>query len=542
MTISKDAITKLQKKLDTEFKELYKDEGYWTGERHTTGASRQVVDAFVKEIEGNYIAEDETSLDKIVAALKEENQQTVLTYLNRSLGGKTVPDISVKKAFDISEVCILPEEIGKLKEKLNTKFKTILDSKHTTGAADQVVDAFVSKLQKEGHLLADNPNLEDLVESLYKENEAAVSEYLNSRWPTRTVSGISVDNAVVLGNKQREVEERNEAATKIQSVLRGNNTRKQVKAETDAATTLQSAFRGMQARKEVGKLKEGTAKEEVTPPKKKPHVVPKIIASKHSSTKAKKDSHVVPKTTAPEHSTKTKDTPQYDSIFKDLLELAKKRSLKDLQASGRSVMVFGNEGKSTIVLSTIREFAQSQSIDTEKEEEFAKLFKTEKGKPFNQHAEAINKEVNRAIDEKIKDNTLTNLSPSKQPDAETTTYKHKKSSLTQTGNDKDGYKFNTKGDFSGVLRVQRIMDNGELSEDNVDVVEYENGKPIAVSMAKEGNCRITDIGLIEREVGRNAGISVSTEKQTGVQVMSSSSLTPSSVPTIKQSSKTAKGR
>jgi hypothetical protein len=191
-------------------------------------------------------------------------------------------------------------------------------------------------------------------------------------------------------------------------------------------------------------------------------------------------------------------------------------------------MVFGNEGKSTIVLSTIREFAKSQSIDTEKEDEFAKLFETEKGKSFNKHAEAINKEVNKAIDDKIEDKTLTNLSPS-QPDAKTTTYNHKKSSLTQTGNDEDGYKFNTKGDFSGVLRVQRIMENGELSEDNVDVVEYENGKPIAVSMAKEGKCRIADIGLIEREVGRNAGISVSTEKQTGVQV-TSQTLTPPKTP------------
>ena len=522
MTISKDAITKLKEKLDAEFKELHDS-------RHTTGAANQVVDAFVERTKEDYIAEDDTSLGEIVASLKDENQKTVVEYLDSWAPTRTVSNISVQEAFDVSSVCILPEEIEKLKEKLNTKFKTILDSRHTTGAANQVVDAFVSKLQEEGHFLAENPNLEDLAESLCKENRVAVSTYLNSWSQTRTVAGISVDNAVVLGNKQREAEERNEAATKIQSAFRGHNTRKQVKAEaeTDAATTLQSTFRGMQARKEFATLKEGTAKKEVTPPKKKD---------------TRKKSHVTSKDTAPKHSsTKTKDTQQYDSIFKDLLDRAKKSSLKDLQASGRSVMVIGNEGKSTIVLSTIREFAKSQSIDTEKEDEFAKLFETEKGKSFNKHAEAINKEVNKAIDDKIEDKTLTNLSPS-QPDAKTTTYNHKKSSLTQTGNDEDGYKFNTKGDFSGVLRVQRIMDNGELSEDNVDVVEYENGKPIAVSMAKEGKCRIADIGLIEREVGRNAGISVSTEKETGVQVMSSSSLKPSSVPTRKQASTKGQSR
>ena len=263
--------------------------------------------------------------------------------------------------------------------------------------------------------------------------------------------------------------------------------------EKEAVTKIQSVFHGYKARK---KLKEKTAAKETSK--------------------------------------------QYDTTFEDLLELAKQKSLEDLQASGRSVMISGNEGENTIVLSTIREFAKSQSIDTEKEEDFAKLFNTEKESFVNKHAEAINKEVNKVIEEKIEDKTLTNLSPSSQANGETSTYEHKEASLTQTGNDKDGYEFNTQGNFSGILRVQRRMDNGELSEDNVDVVEYKNGKPIAVSLAKEGKGRIANIGPIKREVERNAGIYVSTKKQTDTQEMSLS-FKPSSVPNVKPKS-TRKGR
>ena len=168
------------------------------------------------------------------------------------------------------------------------------------------------------------------------------------------------------------------------------------------------------------------------------------------------------------------------------------------------------------------------------------FFDTEKESFVSKHAEAINKEVNKVIEEKIEDKTLTNLSPSSQANGETSTYEHKEASLTQTGNDKDGYEFNTQGNFSGILRVQRRMDNGELSEDNVDVVEYKNGKPIAVSMAKEGKGRIANIGLIKREVERNAGIYVSTKKQIDTQEMSLS-FKPPSVPNVKPKS-TRKGR
>ena len=175
----------------------------------------------------------------------------------------------------------------------------------------------------------------------------------------------------------------------------------------------------------------------------------------------------------------------------------------------------------TIVLSTISKFIDTQSSPSKseketKEEKLARLFIAKEGSFLEDNAQKINEEVNRAIDDKIKDKTLTDLTPS-EPVNGKTTYKHKEASLIQTGDDDNGYKFKPQGKFNGVLRVQRMVDE-ELSDKNVDVVEYKDGKPIAVSMAKEGKCRIADIGLIKREVEITAGVAVSTKIETGVEV------------------------
>jgi hypothetical protein len=535
--ISEETITKLKEGLGAKLKTLYGDDETITEDKleYTATAAIQIVDDFMKEQENYVFAntyfQDQKNLDTLVKSLATENKKQVATYLKGGWVTRSVAEINVEDTLYDTPQCIFPEEIKELTEQLNSQFeelfkeKSAITKRHIPGAVNQVVAALVAELQKSEKPLADAPNLAALATTLREENQEAVEKYLDS-WAlaNRTVSNISVKKAITFAKKEKaeeETKERAAAATKIQAAFRGKQAHKKFKAKKGAAIKIQSTFRGHKTRKA---LEEEARKKAPETPKKETKA-PETPKKETKAPEPKKETKTVKKKTA--------------DFFKEVRGLAEKQSLKELQASGRSVMVLGNEGMSTIVLSAINKFVESQlssskpkgtAAEESKEERLAKLFMATKGTALQDKAKEINEEVNTAIEAKIKDKTLTNLSPS-APVGGKTTYEHKEASLVQTGDDDKGYKFKPQGKFNGVLRVQRMVD-GELSDKNIDVVEYKDGKPIAVSMAIEGKCRIADIGLIKREVEITAGVAVSTKIETGVEVTgpASSSFSPSQTP------------
>ena len=175
--IPTDVRDQLIEDLDTRFKAEISDS------RHTTGAARQVVDAFIKEAQQYAIpVEYFTSANNLQAleqTLYTQNQEAVSDYLKSWAPTRTVSGISVSDTINKEiDQCILPEEIAELKKQLNTEFEELYRQqvaltrisgpgiRHTEGAANQIVDAFVRQLQEKGVITADKPDLGALVESL----------------------------------------------------------------------------------------------------------------------------------------------------------------------------------------------------------------------------------------------------------------------------------------------------------------------------------------------------------------------------------------
>jgi hypothetical protein len=93
---------------------------------------------------------------------------------------------------------ISEDAIEKLKIKLRKRFES-LDSRHTVGAANQVVDAFV-KEAPENYSPEDEASLDKIVDSLYENNLAEVDKYTkDTSWSSalsRTVPKINVKDTV----------------------------------------------------------------------------------------------------------------------------------------------------------------------------------------------------------------------------------------------------------------------------------------------------------------------------------------------------------
>jgi hypothetical protein len=114
----------------------------------------------------------------------------------------------------------------------------------------------------------------------------------------------------------------------------------------------------------------------------------------------------------------------------------------------------------------------------------------------------LNSAVNKAIETSSKNGALQKLEPMPGDNANTTIYEHGGTRLTQIEGSDGKISFKPDKSFTGIVTVQRKDKDGKLLADQKDVIEYKDGKPIAVCMATKGTCRVANIsGLQHRAVG-----------------------------------------
>lgn len=118
--------------------------------------------------------------------------------------------------------------------------------------------------------------------------------------------------------------------------------------------------------------------------------------------------------------------------------------------------------------------------------------------------------VNLALKEALENGFMQKIEPSiSKDDPSSCSYEHAGSKLNQKERKDGKFEFAPTESFSGILRVERQDEKGNLIKDSADIVEYKDGKPIAVIPAIEGITRIANFGAIARE----AGVEVTTSKE-----------------------------
>ncbi|NRA74053.1 MAG: hypothetical protein HRU36_04875 [Rickettsiales bacterium] len=154
------------------------------------------------------------------------------------------------------------------------------------------------------------------------------------------------------------------------------------------------------------------------------------------------------------------------------------------------IMVLSNRTSDTIVLKTIDEHANQTQPDLG-------LFLTE-SEDISDIQQIYNK-VNKAITETIHKGDLKPIQP--QPlKKNKINYKYGTNDFIQEKTANGKFKFIPESNFCGILRVQRKKTNGKLDPNQADIIEYKNGEPIAVTLAKAEETRIADIGLIQKKI------------------------------------------
>jgi hypothetical protein len=133
-------------------------------------------------------------------------------------------------------------------------------------------------------------------------------------------------------------------------------------------------------------------------------------------------------------------------------------------------------------------------------------------KDEDQHT--INTSLNSYINQLRQQGDLENINGVTNKESGATVYDSNDGALKQTKGTDGKLHFEVEGDFSGILRVQRVDGTGKKIANAFDVIEYENGKPIMVSPSIIGHSQIGEFNKIQREVG----IEVITKSPKDVQV------------------------
>jgi|GEM_PF-3805538 len=144
--------------------------------------------------------------------------------------------------------------------------------------------------------------------------------------------------------------------------------------------------------------------------------------------------------------------------------------------------------------------------------------------------------------------------PKIQPKIEqnATKYEHQGGALTQKDAGNGMFKFSPENNFTGVLTVERRDKQGNLLPHSKDIIEYKDGKPVAVIPGPEGESRVADFGAISKAAGVSVSSSVTTQaKSQGIDVASNSqrlaasltieTLAPSQPPAKPRSQSNARG-
>jgi hypothetical protein len=592
--IPEEVIKPLKEKLDAEFKKLYDKEvalSKWLppiNRRHTTGAANQVVDAFIAEAqkEGSPILidyiNDPKNSDALVISLYKKNQNAVLNYLKNWKGlSRTVSKINVADTIAQTKELVPQsekEEKKQKKEPPRAQRLVVHEAAHKVSPHALLglpQTAIQSQITKQEQMIRASCAQQLTNRALTEQERLTILQALPVFLATAEMAQYNKPITLQATPKLLEAQERQKSREpqislsdqNVQQALAEGNTLKlfglserslprQILEQQQKATSLLASQPNLTkeqihlALRVISELSKAAVNAAITNNQAlvlstDPRIV-EFVAQKKEEDRGKEKRKEEEEKPREEVSTtpKVEEKRASDTIFEEFLEFAKKESLTKWQKThGRSVMVFGNEGKNTVVLQAIHDFAKLKSSETGAKEAFAELFRTEKGAFFKKHAEEINKQVNAVIKEKIANKTLTDLNP--EPDDDKTTYKHKGTSLTQTGNDVQGYTFKPEGEFTGILRVQRLV-NEEPSEENVDVVEYRKGKPITVSLATKGKCRIKNIGLMQEQVAKEKTKEVDVsglQPPSGIQVVkgedvSTPPLTPQGKPDQRKQQRT----
>jgi hypothetical protein len=182
----------------------------------------------------------------------------------------------------------------------------------------------------------------------------------------------------------------------------------------------------------------------------------------------------------------------------------------------QEVQVFSG-GEGTILnRAMFAHFEIREELEYEKKQE--ELYRNINGSAFSkEEKKELYAYVRDHITESLKSGDLSDVKPDQhETDESSVSYDIGGAKLEQTELEGGMFKFSPGEKFTGVLRVERRDDRGELLPDSADIIEYKDGKPVSVIPGPEGKTRVADFGLISRE----AGISVSRveEKEGGISV------------------------
>ena len=168
------------------------------------------------------------------------------------------------------------------------------------------------------------------------------------------------------------------------------------------------------------------------------------------------------------------------------------------------------------ITNTIYEFFKGNSDPKVKEE--AKTISQLLNELTRKDAVPLTEKIKSVIEEKKNSKELTALEPKKTDKEAVSTYESNKSSLEQERLADGTYKFTPKGEFSGVVQVQRKdPSSGKLLED-YDTLVYDKGKISFVMPGLNGQSRISEFAKLFKEAEVSVKVPAQEKKKTEAAV------------------------
>ena len=193
-----------------------------------------------------------------------------------------------------------------------------------------------------------------------------------------------------------------------------------------------------------------------------------------------------------------------------------------------TVRVLGKVGNAneSIVFSTMRGFATKQELDSsDTNQKTLNKFLEEDFFGKEKNAAELNTIAKRKIEAALANGTLKKIDKVSKPDK--STYTHNGATLIQHLDIEGNFTFRPIGKFTGILMVHRSVE-GKPNSKQMDIVEYKDGIPIAVTKATIGKSKIANIDLLEKQaavrfetVANNAPVQSQTSSQTSTGEASS---------------------
>ena len=191
----------------------------------------------------------------------------------------------------------------------------------------------------------------------------------------------------------------------------------------------------------------------------------------------------------------------------------KSQKKKQSRISDGEAMVFGNVTDNSIVFKAVHDHVKKNRPKDSKKyggiiEGIKSYFEESVGN--EEDVKELNKTIYKKIETAQKDQVLNNIPP-KEIDSHNMEYvSDKKGSLKQTIKDNGEIIFKADKKFSGIVSVERRDKRGKLISNQKDIIEFENGKVVAVILASSGISRIEEKCLedFKEEATQDVGMRV----------------------------------